>query len=198
MSQAPTTTTPPAEGAPAAAGGKRKLVILIVLLNVLALGGVAAYVVLQGRKGAAHAAPAAAAEGEGGGEGEGAAAAEGGEGGEGGEGEHAGGTKATHSRGPLIALDAIITNIVDLDELRFLKVTVQLQAKDEAAKAAIEDALVPVRDRILLRLSSLTVDDTHGAEKKIALQTELLRLVNTELGGGNKVTHVYFTEFVVQ
>lgn len=194
MSQAPTTTTP-AEGAPAAAGGKRKLVILIVLLNVLALGGVAAYVVLQGRKGAAHAAPAEAAEGEGGGEGEGAAAAEGGEGGEGG---HAGGTKATHSRGPLIALDAIITNIVDLDELRFLKVTVQLQAKDEAAKTAIEDALVPVRDRILLRLSSLTVEDTRGAEKKVALQTELLRLINTELGGGNKVTHVYFTEFVVQ
>jgi flagellar FliL protein len=181
-------------GAAAAPPKKSKLVIGLVVLNVLALAGVGGYFALAGRGHSGAAAESAAAEGEGEGEGE-AAAGEG----EGEEGAEKGKAPAHGSsrRGPIVPLDSIITNLVDDEELHFLKVTVQLEAKDEAAKTEIQDALVPVRDRVLLRLSSLTLPQTQGAEKKAALQAELVTMINAELGA-RRVTHVYFTEFVVQ
>jgi flagellar FliL protein len=183
-------------GAAAAPPKKSKLVIGLVVLNVLALAGVGGYFALAGRGHAGAAAESAAAEGEGEGEGEGEASAGEGEGGEGAEKGKAP-SHGSGRRGPIVPLESIITNLVDDEELHFLKVTVQLEAKDESAKTEIQDALVPVRDRVLLRLSSLTLPQTQGAEKKAALQAELVTMINAELGA-RRVTHVYFTEFVVQ
>jgi flagellar FliL protein len=174
MSQAPVTAAAaPADSAPK--GGSSKVVIILVALNLVAVAGVGGYVAFQMQT---HP-PAAAAHG---------AAEEHGEA----EGEH-----GPKERGPIIALESIITNMSDPAETHFLKVTVQLEGKDEPAKLAIEAALVPIRDRILVRLSSLTIAETQGADKKRALQSELVTMINAELGG-RQVSHVYFTEFVVQ
>ena len=175
MSQAPVTAAAaPAESAPK--GGSSKVIIILVVLNLVAVAGVGGYVAFQMQK---HP-PSGAAHG---------AAEE--------HGEAEGAAHGPTERGPIIALDSIITNMADPAETHFLKVTVQLEAKDEPAKLAIEAALVPIRDRILVRLSSLTIAETQGADKKRALQTELVAMINTELGG-HPVKHVYFTEFVVQ
>lgn len=176
MSQAPVTAAAaPADSAPKG-GGSSKVVLVLVALNLVAVAGVGGYVAFQMQKhppgGGAHGAA----------------------------GEHGGAEGAEHApteRGPIIALDSIITNMADPAETHFLKVTVQLEGKDEPAKLAIEAALVPIRDRILVRLSSLTIVETQGADKKRALQSELVAMINAELGG-HQVSHVYFTEFVVQ
>jgi len=177
MSQAPVTAAAaPADSAPK--GGSSKIVIILVALNFVAVAGVGGYVAFQMQKqkhGPGGAAPGAAAE----------------------HGEAEGGAHGPTERGPIIALDSIITNMADPAETHFLKVTVQVEGKDEPAKLAIEAALVPIRDRILVRLSSLTIAETQGADKKRALQAELVTMINAELGG-HQVRHVYFTEFVVQ
>jgi flagellar protein FliL len=177
MSQAPVVAAAGAAPADSAkGGGSNKIVLVLVALNLVAVAGVGGYVAFQLKQ---HPPGAAAAHG---------AAGEGGE---------AGGGHAPAERGPIVPLESIITNMADAEETHFLKVTVQLEARDEVAQLLVEGALVPIRDRVLLRLSSLTLVETQGAEKKRALQTELLAMVNDELGA-HHVNHVYFTEFVVQ
>jgi flagellar FliL protein len=108
----------------------------------------------------------------------------------GGSDEHAGG-------GPLLALEAMVTNMADPDSDRYLKVSMQLRITSEAAKAEVEAHLVPVRNQILLYLSSLTIADTSGADNKREIQKRVKRLAN-EAMPTSRITQVYFTEFVIQ
>jgi flagellar basal body-associated protein FliL len=195
MSQAPATAAAPTDAAPKAKSSK--VVLVLVVLNLVAVAGVGGYVALQMQKhppAAPGAHGAAAAHGEEAADDEEAPASgaheEEEEEDEDEEGEG-------HGARPIIALEAIITNFVDAEETHFLKVTVQLEAKNEASKVKIEEAMVPIRDLVLLRLSSLTLDETRGADKKRALQAELRTMINAELHS-RRVKHVYFTEFVVQ
>jgi flagellar FliL protein len=198
MSQAP--ATPPAK-ADAPSGGKaNKLVLGLVAFNVLAVAGIGGYLFWQSKHPAA-AAPAGNAAHGGAAHGDEDKPAEDGE--EDAEGDEAHGEEeegeegGSRSRGPILSLDSQIMNFVDAEATHFLKVTVQLEAKNEAAKVKIEEALVPIKSLVLMRLSSLTMAETVGADKKRALLEELRTLINRELGG-RKVKHVYFTEFVVQ
>jgi flagellar basal body-associated protein FliL len=202
MSQAPAAAPAKAD---APSGGKaNKLVLGLVVFNVLAIAGIGGYLFWQSKHPAGPAPAGGAAHGGGHGEeakDEDEAHADGeeehaeeGEEDEEGEEEGEGGSR---TRGPILSLDSQIMNFVDAEETHFLKVTVQLEAKNEAAKAKIEEALVPIKSLVLMRLSSLTIADTVGAEKKRALLEELRTLINRELGG-RRVKKVYFTEFVVQ
>jgi len=151
--------------APPPPKGKSKLVLVLVLVNLVAVGGLGAYLVLGHGGQAAHAAapPAHPAE----------------------------------SVGPIIPLDPpIITNLGDTDQVRYLKVAVQLEVAREEVKPDVERALVPIRDRMLVHFSSLQANATQGAANKRRIQQDLLRMVNEIVGG--RVKHVYFTEFVVQ
>ncbi len=191
MSQAPAVSAAKTD---APKGGKsNKLVLALVVFNLLAVAGVGGYLVYQSRHPAAPAPaaggahpPAAHAEAEKEDEEEAEHDEE--------DGDEGSGSR---QRGPILSLESQITNFVDSDETFFLKVTVQLEAKNEAAKVKIEEALVAIQDLVLVRLSSLTVAETRGADKKRALQEELRTMINRELGA-RRVKRVYFTEFVVQ
>jgi flagellar FliL protein len=190
----PTTEEKPAEKAPSG-GGTSKAVILIAIVNLLAVGGLAAYLVLFQKP----ASPAAAQP-----QGAHAAPAEGGHGApaEGGHGESAGGHgggegEAVDSGAPILALEPLVTNLADADSDRYLKVTIQLRIKSEAARAEVEAHIVPVRSAILMYLSSLTVADTKGSDKKREIQQQVKRLGNETLPT-SRITQVYFTEFVIQ
>lgn len=99
--------------------------------------------------------------------------------------------------GPLLALDSMVTNMAEPDSDRYLKVSMQLRLTSEAARAEVEAQLVPVRNQILLYLSSLTVADTSGADNKYSIQKKVKRIAN-EAMPSSRITQVYFTEFVIQ
>jgi flagellar FliL protein len=162
------------EVAPVKAGGTSKLVMGILVLNLLGVGGLAAFLVLGQKAGTAH-----AAERE-----PGAADAE----------EHA-------SVGPILPFEPLVVNLRgtahDPESARYLKITVQLEVKDEEARVEVEKSLVPMRSRLLGMFTALTLEDVTRAGAVQQLQDRCKELVN-EVLGSRRVAHVYFTEFVVQ
>jgi flagellar FliL protein len=115
----------------------------------------------------------------------------------GGHGEEAAASAEEQPGGPLLALDSMVTNMAEPDTDRYLKVSMQLRLTSEAARVEVEAQLVPVRNQILLYLSSLTVADTSGADNKRDIQKRVKRIAN-EAMPTSRITQVYFTEFVIQ
>lgn len=117
------------------------------------------------------------------------------------EAGHGGGGAADEGEpagtGPLIALDSMVTNLAEPDSDRYLKVVLQFRITSEAAKAEVEKHLVPVRNQILIFLSSLTMEETSGADNKRSIQKRVKRIAN-EAMPSSRITDVYFTEFVIQ
>jgi flagellar FliL protein len=199
-------------------GGGNKLLVIIALANflgVFALGGYLAYDKLHASHAAAQAAKkdghgedakkdgeekAAEGHGEEKAEGEGHGEKAEGHGEKSAEGH--GGETDEHLNppdgpGPIIALDAIVTNLAEPDTDRYLKVTVQLRITSEAARTEVEASLVPIRSGILMYFSSLNVADLTGAEKRRALQSNVRRIAN-EAMPSSRIRFVYFTELVIQ
>jgi len=225
MSESNDAATPAEPAAPAAKGGK--LLTILALVNfvaVLGLGGYFFYTqthaAAQPRAAEAKADKKEAGHGEEEAEGEhGAAAedekseegehgkpaeghgkpAEGGHGkaASGGHGESEGASDDHSGAGPLMPLEAMVTNLAEPDSDRYLKVSMQLRITSEGAKAEVESHLVPVRNQILLYLSSLTIADTSGADNKRDIQKRVKRIAN-EAMPTSRITQVYFTEFVIQ
>jgi flagellar basal body-associated protein FliL len=101
------------------------------------------------------------------------------------------------SPGPIMPLEPIVTNLADQDSDRYLKLTLSLRVTSESAKGEVEAAIVPIRSAILMYLSSLSVADITGSEKRKTVQNQLRRIAN-EAMPTSRVRFVYFTEFVVQ
>jgi flagellar FliL protein len=138
------------------------------------------------------------AEEEGGGHGK--AAGGDGESAEPGEaGKHVGpdGVNEDAPLGPLVPLEGLVTNLADPDSDRYLKVSMQARITSNAARAEVEAHMVPVRNQILLYLSSLTIADTSGSENKRNIQKRVKRIAN-EAMPTSRITQIYFTEFVIQ
>ena len=206
------------------AKGGNKLIIILALVNFLGVLGLGGYLVYSQRNAAAqpqkaadkdkghekpaeeaagHATPEQeAGEGEHAQEGEHGAPAEGhGDDAKKGHGEEDSKASphddARSGKGPLIALEPMVTNLADPDSDRYLKVGIQLRLSSEAAKAEVEASLVPVRNQLLLYLSSLTIADTSGADNKREIQKRVKRIANESMPS-SRITQVYFTEFVIQ
>lgn len=157
-------------------GSSGKLMLILMLVNVLAVAGIGAYVLLfQNTKATADNPKKDGEEGE--------------------EGEKKKETKPKF--GPLVELMPIVANLNDPSAGRYVKVSMQLETKDDAAKAAVEEAMVPVRDKLLIIFSGLSVNDTIGAELKNEVREHTKKQLN-QLLGRELVRNVYFTEFVVQ
>jgi flagellar basal body-associated protein FliL len=106
-------------------------------------------------------------------------------------------TEEHNAGGPLLALESMVTNLAEPDSDRYLKVSMQLRITSEAARPEVEAQMVPVRNQILLYLSSLTVSETSGADNKRDIQKKVKRIAN-EAMPSSRITQVYFTEFVIQ
>lgn len=188
------------EQAPAeqpAAGGKKKLFIIIGgAVGLLVVVGVVLFMMLgkgdkkqkkEGAEGAAH--------GEQQAEGHGAPAkAEGGHGG--GDGGH-GAAGGAGGAATVFSMEPFIVNIYDGQELRYLKVKVELEMASAAIKPELEGRLAAIRDAILVVLTSKTLQDIQDAQGKNQLREEILVAISKIVAQG-KVTKVYFTDFVVQ
>lgn len=97
----------------------------------------------------------------------------------------------------IFPLEPFIVNIYDGQELRYLKVKVELEMAGPVIKPEIEGRLAPIRDSILILLSAKTLQDVQDVQGKNTLKDEILNAINKNIPPG-KIVKVYFTDFVVQ
>jgi len=162
-------------------GSKKKMFIIIgAAVAVALILGVVAFMLLGkgDKKGAAKDGAKADAHG--------AAAPVGGHG-------AAGGAPGVSSMYPL---EPFIVNIYDGQELRYLKVKVEIEMS-AAVKGELDARLAPIRDAILILLSAKTLQDIQDVQGKNQLKEEIMTALNKILPPG-KISKVYFTDFVVQ
>jgi flagellar FliL protein len=183
----------PAEGE-AEGGGKKKLIIIIgAAVAVAIILGVVAFMMLgKGDKKAPKEGEAAPAAG-----GHGAAPAAGGHGAAPAAGGHGAAPAAGGPSANIFALDPFIVNIYDGQELRYLKVKVELDMVGPTVKGEIEAKLAPIRDAVLVLLSAKTLQDIQDVQGKNALKDDILGAINKHIPPG-KIAKIYFTDFVVQ
>ena len=94
------------------------------------------------------------------------------------------------------SLEPFIVNIYDGQELRYLKVKVELEMAN-AVKGDLDARLAPMRDTILVLLSSKTLQDLRDLQGKNQLKEEILVAINKTITPA-RIAKVYFTDFVVQ
>lgn len=175
--------------APEEGGGKKKLFIIIgAAVLVLVIAGVVVFMMMgkgdKKKEGAdAHGVPAAAE----GGHGAAAPAAGGGH----------GGAAGAPGVSTVFTLEPFIVNIYDGQELRYLKVKVELEMSNPAIKPELEGRLAAIRDAILVVLTTKTLQEIQDAQGKNQLREEILTAISKIVAQG-KVSKVYFTDFVVQ
>lgn len=104
----------------------------------------------------------------------------------------------TAKPGTVVNLQPFIVNLADASGKRYLKLTLAVDAKDEALKAELEARMPMIRDSILLLLTSKSFADISPVAGKIRLRNEILKIINRALTGLGSVHAVYFTDFVVQ
>ncbi len=99
--------------------------------------------------------------------------------------------------GPMYPLDTFIVNLADKGGNRYLRITVNLELKDDMVHKELDERIPQIRDSILLILPNKSVDDLQNNEGKAALRNEIFERLNTMFPAGD-ITNIYFTEFVMQ
>ena len=105
--------------------------------------------------------------------------------------------KDDRNLGPLVEMDDFVVNIAHKDTTRFLKVGITLEAKDKAGSEAIKKRMPQITDAVLLLLGNKQYGEIKDLQGKMQLKSDLLARVQ-ELAGQGEITHLYFTDFVVQ
>ncbi len=173
-------------------GKKKKLIIIGAAVAVALILGVVAFMMFgKGDKKAQKEGAAAQAEG-----GHGAPAAAPAAGGHGAPAAGAAGAAAGPAAN-IFPLEPFIVNIYDGQELRYLKVKIELEMVSPAVKAEIDGRLAPIRDSLLILFSAKTLQDVQDVQGKNTLKDEILTAINKSIPPG-KIAKVYFTDFVVQ
>lgn len=116
------------------------------------------------------------------------------------EGGHGGGAAKEGAAGGaanVFALDPFIVNIYDGQELRYLKVKVELEMVNTAVKGELDARLAAIRDAILVLISTKTLHDIQDVQGKNQMKDEIMGAINRIIPPG-KIAKIYFTDFVVQ
>ena len=99
--------------------------------------------------------------------------------------------------GSVYPLEPFIVNIYDGQEIRYLKLKVEFEMANAEVKAELDGKVAPLRDAILILLTTKTMQEIQDLQGKNQLREQILGAVNKIIPPG-KVTKVYFTDFVVQ
>lgn len=98
----------------------------------------------------------------------------------------------------IIPVDSVVVNLSGSGGRRYLKATINLEAKNGDIKKKIEAKSVQIKDRLISILSSKTLEDIEGSEGQENLRREIQDSVDVVIKIEDGVLQVYFTEFVVQ
>ena len=198
-------------------GGTAKIAILaLIVCNVLALGGLFAFVAMGSSKDEVENVPleadkpqeGEAAEGEkkdeGAGEGEGEAAAAEDE-----EPEKKDDEKKddddddlipnyrASDLGPTVKLGEFVINLNNPGQSRYLKLSLKVELDEPSTKGELRVRDAQLRDLIISYLSNLAIKDTYGARAKAVIRDNIRRRMNQILTSG-EVKRVFFIEFMTQ
>ena len=99
--------------------------------------------------------------------------------------------------GIIFNLKPFIVNLRDPVGKRYLKIEMSLELASEALQKEVQTKLPPIRNDILLLLSSMSYEDIADDEGKMRLRRRIKDKCDVYLTQG-KVSNVYFSEFVVQ
>ena len=99
--------------------------------------------------------------------------------------------------GPMYKLDPFVVNLDEPRGYHYLRVSIDLEVKDEASLAEVDQRLLILRDSFISVLSSKRLSDLKRPRDKDALRDELLDLAH-EVVDDNAVKSIYFTEFLTQ
>jgi len=161
-------------------GGKKKLIIIAAVAVLVIGGGVGAFLAMgKSDKGA---------EGE-------AGLEEGGDGEHGGGGEHGEGGENIILPPAVLPLETFIVNLQVKGS--FLRTTIQLEFAEPELPHTIENDVPKIKDAVIRVLSGKSSSELLTTEGKDKIRTEIRDSVN-EILGGEEVTQVYFTEFIIQ
>ncbi|MDI6852520.1 MAG: flagellar basal body-associated FliL family protein [Deltaproteobacteria bacterium] len=97
----------------------------------------------------------------------------------------------------IMPLEPFLVNLADQEIRRYLKIKVELDIDQENAVKELEKFLPPIRDALILLLSSKTFAEIGSVEGKHQLKQDIMRKL-AAVPGGEHVKGVYFTEFVAQ
>ena len=104
---------------------------------------------------------------------------------------------ASHQEKAIMPLEPFLVNLADQETRRYLKVKVELEVDQEKSAKELEKSLPPIRDALILLLSSKSYADISTMDGKRQLKHDIVQRL-AALPGGQKVKSVYFTEFVAQ
>lgn len=98
----------------------------------------------------------------------------------------------------IYSLEPFIVNIHDGQDMRYLKIKVEFETTaGPEPKPVLDPYLAPLRDSILLLLTSKNLQELQDLPGKNRLRDEIMAAATKILPPG-KITRVYFTDFVVQ
>ena len=97
----------------------------------------------------------------------------------------------------VVTLPTFLVNLADPLGRRYLKLTMDVEVKNEIIEQELQTNMSKIRDAVILLLSSKSYADLASLESKQLLKMELVKELNLKLGGP-KVLRVYFTEMVIQ
>jgi len=98
--------------------------------------------------------------------------------------------------GPIYPMQTFIVNLMGHTK-SYLKIQMEFELDSEELKREIDRRLPQFRDRILVTLSSKSIEDIHSLEGKFQLRAELTATLNQHLNTG-QITNIYFTDFIIQ
>jgi flagellar FliL protein len=97
----------------------------------------------------------------------------------------------------IMPLEPFLVNLADQEVRRYLKLKVELEVEQEKSVKELEKSLSPIRDALIMLLSSKTYAEISTLEGKRQLKHDILQRL-AAIPGGQKAKNVYFTEFVAQ
>lgn len=151
-------------------GGSRTLLVALAVTNLLSLGGLAYFVLVEGGDQAVAGTP-------------------------GGSSDVAPGPAEV--AGPTVDLGTFNITLADPGQNRYLKAVLKARVSADRVLNETEARDPEIRDRIIDYLSSLTVKETQGAQAKATIRSNLKKRINNILRTG-EIDSVFLTEFVTQ
>lgn len=113
------------------------------------------------------------------------------------EGETKSGAVKGNGPGVIFDMEPFIINLADVQEVRYLKITMKLELESQEASLQLAGRNAQMRDLILVLLSSKDSAAIRTTQGKFQLRDEITQRVNGLLPKP-AVRTVYFTDFVVQ
>jgi len=101
--------------------------------------------------------------------------------------------------GPSVKMDIdnLTINLADTDRDRYLRVKINLELRNEEAKAKVAANMVKVKDLLISSISGKKFSDIRTPQGKYELKQDLIYRINRAIGG-KPVKKLYFDDFVSQ